>query len=55
MIKVSFLGDISLNNCYNQFFKKGVNPFASISDLLENSDFNIGNLELKFTSGNTKV
>lgn len=45
MIKVSFLGDISLNNCYNQFFKKGVNPFTSISDLLENSDFNIGNLE----------
>ena len=52
MLKVSFLGDISLNNCYNQFYKKGVNPFESLTDLLENSDFNIGNLERGFGSPN---
>ena len=45
MIKISFLGDISLNNCYNRFYRDGINPFVNIGKLLEGSDFNIGNLE----------
>ena len=45
MFKVSFLGDISLNNCYNKFYENDINPFRCIEQLLKKSDFNIGNLE----------
>ena len=45
MVKVSFLGDISLNNCYNKFYENDINPFRGIEQLLKQSDFNIGNLE----------
>lgn len=45
MLKIAFLGDISLNNCYNQFNKDGVNPFLGVEQLLKKSNFNIGNLE----------
>ena len=45
MLKVSFLGDISLNNCYNDLYKNTINPFEDIELELRNSDFNIGNLE----------
>ena len=45
MVKISFLGDISFNNCYNYFHDNNVNPFDGIDELLQKSDFNIGNLE----------
>lgn len=45
MVKISFLGDISLNNCYNKFYENNINPFRGIEQLLKKSDFNIGNLE----------
>jgi len=45
MVKISFLGDISLNNCYNKFYENDINPFRGIEQLLKKSDFNIGNLE----------
>lgn len=45
MLKIAFLGDISFNNCYNQFYNDGVNPFLALSQVLNQSDFNIGNLE----------
>ncbi len=45
MIKVSFLGDISLNDKYNDHYNDHLNPFSKIGDYLSNSDFVIGNLE----------
>ena len=45
MLKISFLGDISFNNCYNQFYNNSTNPFQGVEKLLKQSDFNIGNLE----------
>lgn len=45
MVKISFLGDISFNNCYNFFHDNNINPFSGIDDILRKSDFNIGNLE----------
>lgn len=45
MVKISFLGDISFNNCYNYFHDNNINPFDGIDELLQKSDFNIGNLE----------
>jgi len=45
MLKVSFLGDISFNNSYNQLYKTKVNPFKNIEIGLQESNFNIGNLE----------
>ena len=45
MVKISFLGDISFNDEYNNLYKKGLNPFKSISHILLKSDFIVGNLE----------
>jgi hypothetical protein len=45
MLRVSFLGDISLNNIYNDLYASKVNPFKKISRELTETDFNIGNLE----------
>jgi len=45
MLKISFLGDISLNNNYNQLYKSNINPFLGVEEILMGSDFNIGNLE----------
>lgn len=45
MIKISFLGDISLNDDYIRLYKEGINPFASLESILKTSDFVIGNLE----------
>lgn len=45
MFKVSFLGDISFNNCYNDFYNDEINPFSAIKNELETVDYNIGNLE----------
>jgi len=45
MIRISFLGDTSLNNDYNVLYEKGENPFEQISPELEKSDFVISNIE----------
>jgi hypothetical protein len=45
MIKISFLGDISLNDKYNDFYDDGLKPFDNIKKSLSQSDFVIGNLE----------
>lgn len=45
MIRISFVGDISLNNGYQKIEKQGERPFAAIEYLFNASDFNIGNLE----------
>lgn len=44
-MKISFLGDISLNDNYIELYKKGYNPFESVDPILKNSDFVVGNLE----------
>lgn len=45
MVKIAFLGDISLNNSYNEFKRQDVNPFLGVERILRKSDFSIGNLE----------
>lgn len=44
-MKISFLGDISLNNRYNFLYEKNKKPFSNLSDTLSDSDYVIGNLE----------
>jgi len=44
-MKVSFLGDISLNDNYIELYKEGINPFEELEPLLNSSDLVIGNLE----------
>ena len=45
MLQISFLGDISFNNCYNEFYKTKTNPFKEVELELQKSHLNIGNLE----------
>ena len=45
MVRISFLGDISLNDEYSELYKKELKPFKKISGCLFNSDLVIGNLE----------
>lgn len=45
MVKISFLGDISLNNIYEHYATNNENPFLEVKPILENSDIVIGNLE----------
>lgn len=45
MIKISFLGDISLNDKYTEMYSNGENPFVKFEQLLSDQDFVIGNLE----------
>jgi len=45
MLQVSFLGDISFNNCYNKLCKAKINPFKGLELELQKANFNIGNLE----------
>jgi poly-gamma-glutamate synthesis protein (capsule biosynthesis protein) len=45
MIKLTFLGDVSLNNRYRELAKKKVNPFDEVIPFLQESDLVIGNLE----------
>jgi hypothetical protein len=45
MLQISFLGDISFNNCYNEFYETKTNPFKEVELELQKSHFNIGNLE----------
>lgn len=44
-MRISFLGDISLNDNYIELYKKGIDPFKEVGSLLSSSDFVIGNLE----------
>lgn len=45
MVKISFLGDISLNNYYNTLYSNSERPFFKIEDILFSSDLVVGNLE----------
>ena len=44
-MKISFVGDISLNNKYNFLYEKNEKPFKNISEILSESDYVVGNLE----------
>lgn len=44
-MKISFIGDISLNDNYIELYKKGINPFIEVEPYLQNSDCVVGNLE----------
>ena len=44
-MKISFLGDISLNDRYNELYLEGKNPFEGISQITKKSSLVIGNLE----------
>jgi hypothetical protein len=44
-VRISFLGDISLNNRYNNLYENGKNPFSETFDELKSSDMVFGNLE----------
>jgi hypothetical protein len=43
--KISFVGDISLNDAYVELYKSGAKPFDKVSKHFEKSDFVVGNLE----------
>ena len=45
MVKISFLGDISLNDNYISLYNEGENPFSDLQMLLHESDYVVGNLE----------
>jgi len=45
MLKISFLGDISLNDNYIGLYKKGVRPFTEVSPFLNSADYVAGNFE----------
>ena len=45
MVTLSFLGDISLNNKYNNLYIKSEKPFDNIKQILFSSDLVVGNLE----------
>jgi len=51
MVNISFLGDISFNDEYNELYIKGTKPFSKVSKVLKESDFVVGNLEC-LASGN---
>lgn len=44
-MKISFLGDICLNNTYSDLYLRGEKPFAEVSDYLFDSNYVVGNLE----------
>jgi len=44
-MKISFLGDVSLNNRYNLLYDENKKPFNNVSNILQESDHVIGNLE----------
>lgn len=48
MVRISFLGDISLNNAYHELAKNKIDPFKAIIPYLTNSDYVVGNLEAVF-------
>src|SRR6056297_425775 len=44
-MKISFIGDISLNGKYINFCQKGLKPFNYLENEFESADYVIGNLE----------
>ncbi len=44
-MKISFIGDISLNNRYNLLYNQRKKPFSNVSKVLLESDHVVGNLE----------
>ena len=42
---IHFLGDISFNDAYVDLYKKGVNPFTGVREILAKADYVVGNLE----------
>ena len=44
-MKISFIGDISLNNRYNLLYNQKKKPFSNISKVFLESDHVVGNLE----------
>ncbi len=44
-MRISFLGDISLNNRYNILYDNNKKPFSNISETISKSDYVVGNLE----------
>ncbi len=45
MTPILFLGDISLNNGYNELYKTGINPFEKLKKVLDGHQYVVGNLE----------
>lgn len=45
MLAVAFLGDVCLNDDYNNFWQEGLKPFTQIAELLSKADLVVGNLE----------
>ena len=45
MIRISFVGDISLNNGYQKLQEQSKSPFAEVENIFTSVDFCIGNLE----------
>lgn len=43
--KITFLGDISLNDNYISYYKEGINPFTTLEPYLKQSHSVVGNLE----------
>ncbi len=50
-ISISFVGDISFNDSYIEYYKKEINPFENILPLLRSKDYVIGNLECMAEGG----
>lgn len=44
-MRISFVGDISLNNRYSILYDENKKPFNNISEILSRSDYVVGNLE----------
>jgi poly-gamma-glutamate synthesis protein (capsule biosynthesis protein) len=55
-IKITFVGDIMLDEAPGQYIQEGKDPFASFASLFTNSDLVIGNLECVVgTSGTAEI
>lgn len=50
-VKISFVGDISLNDEYIHHYKAGDNPFHLVENHLKSSDLVVGNLECMIKNG----
>lgn len=50
-VKISFVGDISLNDEYIHHYNAGENPFHLVEDHLKSSDLVVGNLECMIKNG----
>jgi len=44
-MKITFLGDIALNNNYIELYRTNINPFIGVENILKSNDYVIGNLE----------